>query len=324
MRRIRAAQIGSVGRLVPMTMTINLINAGIVMVTFWHEGPRSFLIAWAIAIGIIATMSVRAWFRARQKRPREASANAIRRMIVQALILGLIWGSLPVVLFAKAEPRDQLILACLITGMISGGAFALSTVQRAGLAYMWAMVLCSAVALSLSEGSAYMITGLFLLLYAVFMSRNLMAHGQLFYDNLRAQLELERNTEIISLLLKDFQANASDWLWQTDPDGRLVHVPERFVEVAQLPVTVLHGAQLADVLAMLCPDDSAGAASVVALLAAREPLNEVAVHVVAGGSPRLWSLWGEPPPRPPGPLGRDSGRGPPRPPPRRPPPAPGG
>jgi len=294
MRRIRAAQIGSVSRLVPLTMTVNLINAAIVLVAFWHQGPRGFLAGWATAIAIVAVMSVRSWFRARLRSPSEASANAIRRMIVQALILGLIWGSLPLVLFAKADPLDQLILACLITGMISGGAFALSTVQRAGLAYTWAMVLCSAGALLLCDGRAYLITGIFLLLYAVFMSRNLMTHGQLFYANLRAQLELERKTEIISLLLKDFQANASDWLWQTDADGRLVHVPERFVEVAQLPKALLRGALLTDVLGMLCPNDTASAATIATLMAKQEPLNDLVVHIVAGGNPRLWSLTAKP------------------------------
>ena len=57
------------------------------------------------------------------------------------------------------------------------------------------------------------------------MARNIVSQGNLFLGNLKAQLELERQTEIISLLLKDFQENASDWLWQTDAEGHLVDVP---------------------------------------------------------------------------------------------------
>jgi hypothetical protein len=155
-------------------------------------------------------------------------------------------------------------------------------------------VLGVAGGLLLCTGVSYLIIGLFLLLYAVFMSRNLVAHGNLFFDNLRAQLELERNTEIISLLLQDFQANASDWLWQTDADGRLVHVPERFVEVAQLPHALLRGAKFVDVLAMLCPDDAGIAESITAQTTKQQPLKDVVVHVVVGGSPRLWSLTAKP------------------------------
>jgi signal transduction histidine kinase/DNA-binding response OmpR family regulator len=294
MRRIRAAQIDSVTRLVPMTMAVNLANALLVVLVFWHEGYHGFLLGWAGAIGLAATMAIRSWLKTRHNRPTEASPNATRRMTIQAFALGSIWGALPVVLFAKAEPGDQLILACLVTGMISGGAFALSTVPRAGLAYTWTMVLGAAGALLLSDGLTYLVTGVFLLLYALFMSRNLVTHGNLFFDNLRAKLELERKTEIISLLLQDFQANASDWLWQTDADGRLVHVPERFVEVAQLPHALLRGAQFVDILAMLCPDDAGIAETIGAQLAKQQPLHDVVVHVVVAGGQRLWSLTAKP------------------------------
>ena len=97
------------------------------------------------------------------------------------------------------------------------------------------MSIASAAALLLCHVEAYEVMAVFLLIYAIFISRNLVSNGQLFLDNLRAQLQLERQTETISLLLKEFQENASDWLWQTDADGRLIHVPERFVQVAQMP-----------------------------------------------------------------------------------------
>jgi hypothetical protein len=294
MRRIRAAQIDGVSRLVPMTMTVNLVNAALVLVVFWDGGSRGFLLGWAAVIATAAGLAIRSWLKVRRKPPREASANATRRMTIQAFGLGLAWGALPVVMFAGAAPADQLILACLVTGMISGGAFALSTVPRAGLAYTWTLVLGAAGALLLCTGVTYLITSVFLLLYAIFMTRNLVAHGNLFFDNLRAKLELERKTEIISLLLQDFQANASDWLWQTDADGRLIHVPERFAEVAQLPQALLRSAQFVDILAMLCPDDAGIAKSIAAQMAKQQPLHDVVVHVLVGSGPRLWSLTAKP------------------------------
>ncbi|MCG6207553.1 ATP-binding protein [Rhodopseudomonas sp. HC1] len=294
MRLIRAAQIDSVSRLVPVTMSINVINAALVVAVFWRGGSDLFLLTWFGALLLIAATALRAWLLRRHDPPREASANATRRMSVQSLILGLIWGAMPIALFPGAEPTDQLILGCLVTGMMSGGAFTLSTVPRAGLAYTWAMVLCSAITLMLCSGTSYMITAVFLVLYAIFVSRNLVWHGEMFFNNLRSQFELKRNTEIISLLLKDFQANASDWLWQTDPLGRLVHVPDRFVEVAHLPANILHGALLSDVLGMLCTDDGRSAPAIAATMALREPMHDVLVHVTIAGEPRLWSLTARP------------------------------
>ena len=152
----------------------------------------------------------------------------------------------------------------------------------------------SAVALLLCRVDAFVVTAIFLLIYAVFISRNLVLNGNLFYDNLRTQLQLERQTETISLLLKEFQENASDWLWQTDPQGRLIHVPERFAEVAQIPLPLLQGACFSKTLETLCPSDGPAVAGIVALMAKHEPLHEIIVHVVAGGQARLWALTAKP------------------------------
>src|SRR5665647_141732 len=125
---------------------------------------------------------------ARRRPPSGASRNAIRRMTVQAFTLALIWGSMPVVLLPVVEPAHQLIVACLMAGMISAGGFALSTVPSAGLAYTWTMTFASAGALLLCRIDAFAVTAAFLLIYAVFISRNVVSNGQLFLDNLRAQI----------------------------------------------------------------------------------------------------------------------------------------
>lgn len=294
MRRIRAKQIDAVTRLVPLTMTINLVNVAIILLVFWNTGWNTFLAGWALAIGSAAAMAIRSWLRTRRAPPREASRNAIKRMTIQAFALALAWGAMPLVLLPVIGATHQLIVACLMAGMISGGAFAFSTVSSAGLAYTWTMAFASAGALLLCQSDAYAVTAMFLMIYAVFISRNLVSHGNLFLDNLRAQLQLERQTEIISLLLKEFQENASDWLWQTDTEDRLSHVPERFVEVAQMPAQLLRGTKFVDAMAMLCPSDGPAVAGIAASMQRHEPLHDVIVHVVAGGQARLWSLTAKP------------------------------
>jgi hypothetical protein len=294
MRRIRAKQIGAVTRLVPVTMTINLVNVTIVLFVFWNTGFNLFLSAWASVIAVAAVMASRSWARSRRKPPEEASRNATRRMTVQAFVLALSWGAMPVVLLPMIEPQHQLIVACLMAGMISAGGFALASVPGAALAYTWTMTCASVLALLLCRDETFAVTGIFLLIYAVFISRNVVSNGHLFFDNLRAQLQLERQTETISLLLKEFQENASDWLWQTDAEGRLNHVPERFVEAAQMPAQLLLGARFVEALEMLCPSDGAAVADLAGLMEKHELLHDVIVHVVAGGQARMWSLSAKP------------------------------
>ena len=283
MGRVRAQQIDAVTRLVPVTMTVNSINVAIILVLFWNTGSNLFLAVWALLIASAAAMATRSWRRSRRVRPQKASVRATRRMILQAFCLAAVWGALPIALLHRSGPIDQMIIACLMAGMISGGAFTLSTVPQAGLTYTWTMTFASAIALLLCGEQVHFFTAIFLMLYAGFMARNVVSHGNIFQENLRAQLQLERQTEIISLLLKEFQENASDWLWQTDVDGRLIDVPERFAEVAQMPLQLLKGAHFPELLDMLCPDDKITVSNIAALMERHAALHEISLRVVTGG-----------------------------------------
>jgi signal transduction histidine kinase/CheY-like chemotaxis protein len=294
MRRIRAKQIDAVTRLIPVTMAVAMLNVAMVLILFWGRGWNDFLAIWGLTLGAGASLAVRSWQRSHRNPPQEASLRAARQMLRQAFLLAAIWGTLPVALFSRVEPTSQLLLACLMVGMMSGGAFTLSTFPRAGLVYLATMTIACVAALLSCGAGPYLVTAVLLLLFAFFMARNIVSQGNLFLGHLKAQLALERQTEIISLLLKDFQENASDWLWQTDAEGRLVDVPERFADVAQLPLPLLKGAHFADVLDMLCPEDKAAAYNIVGLMEQAEALHEMNIKVVAGGQARLWSLTAKP------------------------------
>ena len=294
MGRIRAKQIDAVTRLVPLTMTVNFINMSIILFLFWDTGSNLFLTLWGLSIASMVAFAVKSWLRIQRVRPHSASPRAARRTVVQAFLLAATWGALPLALLAKSDPTDQMIIACLMAGMIAGGAITLSTVPRAGLVYTWTMAFASAVALLLCGDKVHLFTALFLLVYSAFMVRNIASHGNLFQDNVIAQLQLERQTDIISLLLKEFQENASDWLWQTDAQGRLNDVPERFAEVAQMPLPLLKGTRFSELLEMLCPEDTITASNIAALMERRAPLHEISLRVVAGGKTRLWALTAKP------------------------------
>jgi signal transduction histidine kinase/CheY-like chemotaxis protein len=294
-RRIRAEQIDAARRLIPVSLAVNMLVVGIVLPLFWGIGWDGFLSLWALSLVTATSVALRSFLlRARRKRTEEAQPHVARQMVRQVFLLALIWGTLPLALFSKVEPTSQLILGCMMFGMISGGAFTLATFPQAGLVYLRTLTIASAGALLLCGSGPCLVTSVFLLLFACFMARSMVSQSNLFLDNLKARLQLERQTEIISILLKEFQESASDWLWQTDAEGHLIHVPERFAEVAQVPLPLLQGTSFTDVLEMLCPNDAATASNVIALMEHHEPLHEITLRVVAGGQDRRWSLTAKP------------------------------
>jgi hypothetical protein len=54
-------------------------------------------------------------------------------------------------------------------------------------------------------------------------------------------IRLAQTNETIRILLRDFEENASEWLWETGPAGEIKHVSARFAEVARQPVDTIRG-----------------------------------------------------------------------------------
>ena len=293
-RLIRAAQIDAVVQLVPLTMTINILNTAIIVGVFWDTGANVVLSIWGALILLEAGASLWSWSLTRHKPPTGASARATRRTVLHAAFLGGTWGAATLMLFPGADLMHQLILGCLMAGMISGGAFCLSTVPQAGLAYTWMTALASVGALLLAGHRVFVVVAVLLLLYAVFISRNLVAHGALFVRHLRDQLKLEAQSEVIGLLLNDFQENASDWLWETDDNGILMHVSDRFAEAAGKTPSEIQGALFSDVIGGQQEYRPRELSDILKSIAARAAFRDVTLPVRVGAGRRYWLLSAKP------------------------------
>ena len=68
-RRIRAAQIAAVVQLVPLTMTVNILNATITAYVFWNTGSNLFLGFWVMLVALQAAAGLISWRLRRDKPP---------------------------------------------------------------------------------------------------------------------------------------------------------------------------------------------------------------------------------------------------------------
>ncbi|MBI3703821.1 MAG: EAL domain-containing protein [Rhizobiales bacterium] len=281
-------------QLVPLTMTINILNASVIAYAFWDTGSNIFLGFWVLMIALQAGIALVSWRQKRDKPPTGASARAVRRAVLHAALLGLTWGAAPLALFPQADTIHQLVLAAMVAGMASGGAFCLSTVPNAGLAYTWTLVLAAGIALLETNDRIFAVTAFMLLVYAVYVSRNLVAHGVLFARHLRDQLKLEAQREVISLLLNDFQEHASDWLWETDAKGMLVDVSDRFAEAAGQAPTTLQDRKFIEVIGSRSLYRSPELQDIRKRMAAGASFRDVVLPVTLGSERRYWMLSAKP------------------------------
>lgn len=232
--RFRARQIQAILRLTPLMMPINLLNVLVVVLAVWSEPiHHAALLAWSAVVTMLALMGFLGWWHARQQPERKtASRRAMRRGATQAALLGLAWGALPLMFYADLGMVSKFYVGMVTTAMLCAGGFALSAMPVAGTAYVVGLGAPAVLAL-LNSGLAhsYSFAALFLV-YSLVVIYSVWSHAKTFGARLIAEAQAERQNEVISLLLKDFEDHTSDLLWELDQSGRFVHVSSRLAHVA--------------------------------------------------------------------------------------------
>jgi diguanylate cyclase (GGDEF)-like protein len=133
--------------------------------------------------------------------------------------------------------------------------------------------------------------------YALLTLRAIVYFDRQISERIRNTIRIEQNAETIRILLRDFEENASDWLWETDGDLILRHISARFAQVAQRPAEEME----IDLVALLnggATQTSEPLHRSTALLQhrlqAHAGFRELVVPAMVGTERRWWALTAKP------------------------------
>jgi diguanylate cyclase (GGDEF)-like protein len=211
-------------------------------------------------------------------------------------------GMLDVLLVLQAAPLipptlQAPVVACL-AGAIATAAWMFALLPAVSLA--WVVGACGTLAVGIVLQPLAWMTGLLPLLplFAAVLALAALVNARLFLQGRHAQHAAARDRLTVSLLLRDFEQHASDWLWEVNREGRLRHVSRRLAERLGQPVDALLDQHLVDVLARHLPPGDVDARERLDrlgdALSASEPLRHHDLHLQVDGEDVWWSLSGSP------------------------------
>ncbi|MCE1236904.1 MAG: EAL domain-containing protein [Hyphomicrobiales bacterium] len=294
-RRIRGEQVAAIVELTPMSATANLLCAGAVAIAFRQQASLGFLLVWFSAIAVFAAIALRGWRKSRRRAIIAASPRAIVQTRINAVILATAWGVAPMVLLPGSDTFHQLFMEILLTGMIAGGAFGMTTVPSAAIAYVWILVSSGLLAMlaagDVETPSTRALVVAMWVVYGVYLTRNVLIQAARFSENARNRAELTEKSEVIGLLLNDFHEHGSDWLWEVDAEGRIVDPSRRFCEVAGRHASELSGMPLR---ALLSACEARGASELYEAMDWYESFRDHVLDLVIMDERHSWSVTGRP------------------------------
>jgi PAS domain-containing protein len=230
---IRAAHLNSVIRLTPYTMVASIGN-GALVVWAWRDDVTMAMLAWLMLLYALSGTAILGWWRGRHRTRTMATPAAIRHANVHANLLALVWSALPICWFAHASPQQQLLVATLVTGMLSAGAFVLSPLPVASVVYVIILALGGIIACWQTGGHIFAAVGVLLTVYALIVILGVLAASRKATALLQSQAEAKRQEHMMTVLLHDFEQNAAEALWETGLDGCVAHHSPRLATLLGL------------------------------------------------------------------------------------------
>ncbi len=243
--KTRIMQVNSIYRLVPAMMVINMaIMAGFVSIAGGGVSSISLLV-WSVCLASLVSVSIYAWWNQTKALENQSTVkNTMRGIVIMATMISSVWGFLPFLLMPESSIELWYFAGAATVGVVCGAGFALAAMPLAVVGFMIPVFLSS----SLFVIQGYEITGVMLatllFIYVCFSVITSIAYIRSLVAHTHAQHGVEEQKTVIGLLLKDFEENTSDWLWETDENDLIMNASKRFSSVAGMAAEKLNGTDI--------------------------------------------------------------------------------
>ncbi len=289
---LRAKQLDMVRRITLIMVLANLVNAGIVVICFHATTASDLLYIWSAAVLAASTVAVGTqFFNPNDMDPMEArSQNALDNFARAALLSGILWGIVPVIVMNAANPQGQMIIGVIMAGMMFAGTVLMARTPRAAISFLLPVGAGVVAAMEFQKDSTYQFISFLSLAYiGVLVLAVRWSHKQ-FVEQHLSECAVKEQSQLIGLLLRDFEESTSDWLWQTNAYGRLQDIPLVFEGVKETDSIMRKGEPLLD---LFVRDDALQILETS--LMRRQGFRDLSLQVkTEEGSERWWSVTGKP------------------------------
>ncbi len=225
----------------------------------------------------------------RWKRSRD-DERFLRNSLASLAVLGIAWALLVNLLALVASPDQRGLIDAIMIALVSTPMVAAPL--AAAIAFWIPSAISGIVIIVAGSGAFEPYLLLCFLGYTSFTLSAIVMFNRFLLERSVGRVILEQQNQTIKVFLRDYEENASDWLWETDAELNLLHVSPRLAEVARRSRIMLDGSPLLDLLTNL--DRRRESLAIRGMFHERSPFRNLHLEVEIEGEPRWWTLTGRP------------------------------
>ena len=289
---IRAAQVNSGRQLALFLLAANLVAAGAVAMVLRNSVPIWQLVTWG---ALVAAVAVAVAFRRLSSRIREsATLTDVRISIIDGLGLGAIWAVAPVLFGPAANAGGVLGLWIVLTILMTAAVVAMAGLPMATIGFLGVVGTATTTLLYWHSGVGVACAALF---FTSLLVIGCFSRARALVVMRANEIELAERDETVSLLLREFEDKAADWLWETDAGRRVVRASPRFAWATGHDPVTINGKPFLQILAGEAWESGKFAQGLHQLadkLKGREAFRDLLIPVHVKGEQRWWEIAASP------------------------------
>jgi len=295
---VRTQQFRLVTAQLPLIALSTVTLLSVIFYVFWDICDQRFVATLSAILLVVNLANLLLWQYGRSlHRHARLPQWACWGLAADIGILSVFNVLLAVHIFGVGNADQRILFIGISAAVMATGGWMFSALLHTGL--MWSAVICGfgMVAMGVAHGQAYPEVVALIGFYGIVLSGTVLVNAKTVMENISNALSLEKQNQVVGLLLNDFEENASDWLWEVDQRGRLRHAPLRLAQSLGVSVRDLLGKPFLQLLEQMAPDNPSAQQKHANLLHAMEaglPVRDIVIPVNIKGEVRWWSLTAKP------------------------------
>lgn len=292
--RLRGLQYASLARLTFVRAYVNVILSLFVAQIYSQTVSVIWLGLWLLAMVAVHVQGARFDRSLADVERRSITRGEFFRQAMTPLFSAALW-SIALIVFSPLGSGDDLLALMVVIALLVTSSIAFYTTAPLGIILLSATLgVASFVALSMQ---GYWDASIAAVLFFMASGLGTVEVARTFLSARIAEGTLAEKEQVVSLLLREFEENEADWLWEVDTSRRLRSVSPRFAFALGCDKHEAEGKPLLELVAGSSWQDGKFPASLHDLaerLKHRENFSNLLVRVKIRGEGRWWELSGTP------------------------------
>jgi PAS domain S-box-containing protein len=216
----------------------------------------------------------------------------LRIMPYAGVFLAIVW-TVPPLVFTQFTTLDtDVVIYGVLLAMVGVGVVSMLRIPATAIMYSSFLAVVISYALYVDLSSHQTIAASICLIFGFALVGIIMVVHLDFARRTQIELDANHQSQIIKLLLNDFERDTSDWLWETGRDGELTYFSPRLLTLLDKTPEQIHGQEFLGLI-----NFKEDAAELIALRAMMATQSEILNHILEfenGGQTQFWELTARP------------------------------